>query len=81
MNKSISESISHELSSFQPSTGIIAKALRHLSKKQRKKLLSKNRHSKYAAIGILYEYVIYERLSELSRSCTCFKVIGKGADT
>lgn len=80
MNKKISELVSYELNSFQPSTEIVSRALRHLSENKRKQLLSKKMHSKRSAIGKLYEYVIYERLSELSGRNTCFNVIGKGAD-
>lgn len=80
MKQNTTELISNELSSFQPSIDLVSKALRHLSDSKREQLFSKHQLEKYSAIGKLYEYVLYEKLSELSVRHPCLNLIGKGAD-
>jgi hypothetical protein len=78
LNQCIGEWVSNELHSFQPSKAIAIEALRHLSKKKRADLFSKNEIHKQIAFGQLYEAVIYERLLELTKQNANYSVVRKG---
>lgn len=80
MNNNIIELVSDELNEFIPSSKLTLKAMRHLSPNKMRQLFSKNKKERRSALGKLYEYVIYEKMSSLSEKTKRFHVIEKGND-